>query len=367
MSRDSKPPGDAPPVETPAVGATPSLLTVPGGRTSPRIIAASALMFEDPSSKETAAQIQRLAPSDANILITGETGTGKELVARYIHSLSRRRAHPFVAVNCAALSETLAESELFGHERGAFTGAHATRAGWFETAQGGTLFLDEIGELSMPIQVKLLRVLQEREVVRVGSRRPIPIDARLLTATNVNLERAMAAGRFREDLYYRIKVAVVSLPPLRERPGDIVPLARHFLATYRERLGLGAVEFAPEAMELIQRYPWPGNIRELENAIHHALLTSIGSVVSAADLHLPQLASDAAVPGTPPDALAAALRSAVRNPSPHLYRTVTDMLVRSAYEQCSGNQVRAAQLLGVSRNVLRAHLARLSIIKGRKE
>ena len=176
----------------------------------------------------------------------------------------------------------------------------------------------------------------------------------------------MAAGRFREDLYYRIKVAVVSLPPLRERPGDIVPLARHFLATYRERLGLGAVEFAPEAMELIQRYPWPGNIRELENAIHHALLTSIGSVVSAADLHLPQLASDAAAPGTPPDALAAALRSAVRNPSPHLYQTVTDMLVRSAYEQCNGNQVRAAQLLGVSRNVLRAHLARLSIIKGRK-
>jgi sigma-54-specific transcriptional regulator len=209
-------------------------------------------------------------------------------------------------------------------------------------------------------------VLQEREVVRVGSRRPIPIDARLLTATNVNLERAMAAGRFREDLYYRIKVAVVSLPPLRERPGDIVPLARHFLATYRERLGLGAVAFAPEAMELIERYPWPGNIRELENAIHHALLTSIGSVVSAADLHLPQLASDAAPPRTPPDALAAALRSAVGNPSPHLYQTVTDMLVRSAYEQCNGNQVRTAQLLGVSRNVLRAHLARLSIIKGRK-
>ena len=367
MSGDSEPPRDAAPVEAPEVGATPSLLTVPGGRTSPRIIAASALMFEDPSSKETAAQIQRLAPSDANILITGETGTGKELVARYIHSLSRRRSHPFVAVNCAALTETLAESELFGHERGAFTGAHATRAGWFEAAQGGTLFLDEIGELSMPIQVKLLRVLQEREVVRVGSRRPIPIDARLLTATNVNLERAMAAGRFREDLYYRIKVAVVSLPPLRERPGDIVPLARHFLATYRERLGLGAVEFAPEAMELIQRYPWPGNIRELENAIHHALLTAIGSMVSAADLHLPQLASDATPPGMPPDALAAALRSAVRNPSPHLYQTVTDMLVRSAYEQCDGNQVRAAQLLGVSRNVLRAHLARLSIIKGRKE
>jgi sigma-54-specific transcriptional regulator len=344
----------------------PSLLTVPGRQTNPRIIAASALMFEDPRSKEIAAQIQRLAPNDATVLITGQTGTGKELVARYIHSLSRRRANPFVAVNCAALSETLAESELFGHERGAFTGAHATRAGWFEAAHSGTLFLDEIGELSLSVQVKLLRVLQEREVVRVGSRRPIPIDVRLLTATNVDLERAMAAGRFREDLYYRIKVAVVNLPPLRERPGDIAPLAHHFLSMYRERLGLGPVTFAPEAMDLILRYPWPGNIRELENAIHHALLVAIGPVVSASDLHLARLTSETPEARTPPDELAVALRSAVRKASPDLYRTVTDMLVQSAYEHCDGNQVRTARLLGISRNVLRARLARLSIIEGRR-
>ena len=274
MPRESKfrqSPANSRPVP-PGDGVTPSLLTVPGYQTHPRIVAASALMFEDPRSKETAEQIRRLAPSDANILIIGETGTGKELVARHIHSLSRRRANPFVAVNCAALSETLAESELFGHERGAFTGANATTAGWFETAQGGTLFLDEIGELSLQVQVKLLRVLQEREWFASDRGRPIPIDVRLLAATNVNLDRAMAAGRFREDLYYRIKVAVVSLPPLRERPGDIVPLAHHFLKLYRERLGLSAAAFAPEAMDLIKRYPWPGNVRELENVIHHALL-----------------------------------------------------------------------------------------------
>jgi len=180
-----------------------------------------------------------------------------------------------------------------------------------------------------------------------------------LAATNVNLDRAMAAGRFREDLYYRIKVAVVSLPPLRERPGDIVPLAHHFLKIHRERLGLGTAAFAPEAMDLIKRYPWPGNVRELENVIHHALLVSLGPVVSAEDLHLPQLASETAETPTPSNVLAAALRSAVQKPCPNLYQTVIDMLVQSAYEQCDGNQVRTAQLLGVSRNVLRTHLARL--------
>jgi len=347
-------------------GVTPSLLTVPGRQTNPRIIAASALMFEDPRSKDTASQIRRLAPSDANVLITGETGTGKELVARYIHSLSPRRDKPFVAVNCAALTETLAESELFGHERGAFTGAHATRAGWFEAANGGTLFLDEIGELSLQVQVKLLRVLQEREVVRVGSRRALPIDVRLLTATNVNLERAMAAGRFREDLYYRIKVAVVSLPPLRERPGDIGHLAQHFLKTYRERLGLGEISFAPDAVALMSRYPWPGNIRELENVIHHAFLVSIGPAVSAADLHLPQIAQGVADGGRPPNPLDVALQALLDGQHANLYEFVTEALVRAAFERCGGNQVHTAEMLGISRNVLRAHLARLTLIKGRQ-
>jgi len=237
------------------VDAPDALLTIPGRETNPRIIAASALVFEDPRSQAVAEQIRRLAPSEANVLIVGETGTGKELAARRLHALSRRREGAFVAVNCAAIADTLAESELFGHERGAFTGAQTTTAGWFEAAHGGTLFLDEIGELSPPLQGKLLRVLQEREVVRVGSRRAIPVDLRLITATNVDLERAMAAGRFREDLYYRIKVATISLPSLRDRPGDVAPLAEHFLETYRQRLGLSEARFAPEAMSLIQRYP----------------------------------------------------------------------------------------------------------------
>jgi sigma-54-specific transcriptional regulator len=352
--------------QDPAPATAPMLLTAPGPQTSPRIVAASALMFEDPGSKEIAAQICRLAPSDATILITGETGTGKEIVARYIHSLSQRRAARFVAVNCAALTESLAESELFGHERGAFTGAQGARAGWFEAAQGGTLFLDEIGELSLPIQAKLLRVLQEREVVRVGSQRAIPVDIRLLTATNVNLERAVQAGRFRKDLYYRINLATLSLAPLRERPGDLWPLAQHFLQLYRERLGLGDVSLSAEALALMGRYPWPGNIRELENVIHYALLVSTGPLVTATDLHLPQFGPVVADAGAPFDTLEAALRSVLTQPGANRYQTVSDTLVRAALDQCDGNQVRTAALLGVSRNVLRGHLARLGVVARRE-
>ena len=342
------------------------LLTIAGRQTNPRIVAASALVFEDPRSRAVAAQIRCVAPSEANCLIIGETGTGKELAARHIHALSHRKDRPFVAVNCAALTDTLAESELFGHERGAFTGAHATTSGWFETAHGGTLFLDEIGELSPPLQSKLLRVLQEREVVRVGSRRAIPIDVRLITATNIDLERAMAAGRFRNDLYYRIKVATIALAPLRERPGDIEPLARHFLETYRERMGLGEVTFAPAAMDLIRRYPWPGNIRELENVIQAALLVSSGSVVAAEDLNLRRLTANLVESSDAAGALEGALRDKVREPGPNLMQEVIDLLVLCAYEEAQGNQVRTAEVLGVSRNILRAHLARLAIIRGRK-
>ena len=344
-----------------------SILTIAGRQTNPRIIAASALVFEDPASQAVAELIRRLAPSEANVLIIGETGTGKELAARRIHALSRRRERNFVAVNCASLVDALAESELFGHQRGAFTGAHATTAGWFEAAHAGTLFLDEIGELSLPLQGKLLRVLQEREVVRVGSRRAIPIDLRLITATNVDLERAIAAGRFRADLYYRIKVARISLPPLRERRGDIEPLVTHFMETYRQRLGLSEAKLAPDAINLINRYPWPGNIRELENVIHYALLVSSGPTVTAQDLNLPQIAAAPAEQTTETvRTLKEALRNAVKEGSPDLFQAVVDLLVRCAYEHCQGNQVLTAGRLGVSRNILRSHLARLAIIPGRR-
>ena len=250
-------------------------------------IRASCLVFEDAKSKGLLKRVQRIAPSEATALVIGETGTGKELIARHIHELSERRHHPFVAVNCAAISESLIESELFGHERGAFTGAVTARAGWFETAQGGTLFLDEIGDLPLPLQAKLLRVVQEREVVRVGSRQPIGIDVRLIAATNVNLKEAVDAGRFREDLYYRLNVAPVPLPPLRERPDDILPLAYHFLSVYGLRLGYSKINLASDAMDRLLHYPWPGNIRELENTIHHALLVCQGTMVRAEDLRLP--------------------------------------------------------------------------------
>src|SRR5438477_11807440 len=218
-----------------------SVLTLPNATGMALSVRAKALVFEDPLSRALLDRLQRIAPSDATALIIGETGTGKEIVARHLHSLSTRRGRAFVAVNCAALAPTLIESELFGHEKGAFTGALNAKPGWFETADGGTLFLDEIGDLPIPMQVKLLRVLQEQEVVRVGGRTPIPIDVRLVAATNIDLADAIRAGRFREDLYYRLKVAVLELPPLRDRPGDVQPLAEYFLDVYRHRLGLGEI------------------------------------------------------------------------------------------------------------------------------
>jgi len=269
------------------IQTSPRILTATDPHQLTTSVRASCLVFEDPISKALLARVERIAPSEATALIIGETGTGKELIARHIHALSARRTGPFVAVNCAAITESLMESELFGHERGAFTGAVAANAGWFETADGGSLFLDEIGDLPLALQAKLLRVIQEREVVRIGSRQPIAIDVRLIAATNVTLHEAVAAGRFREDLYYRLHVATVNLPSLRERPGDILPLAHHFLSVYGPRLGLAAARLSPEAADRLFTYPWPGNIRELENTVHHALLVCPGDLVRPEDLRLP--------------------------------------------------------------------------------
>src|SRR3984885_3036142 len=231
------------------------------------------LVFADPVSSELLSLLERVAPSDAPVLIQGETGTGKELIARNIHLLSGCTG-PFLAVNCGAITESLAESELFGHEAGAFTGAVTRREGWFEAANGGTLFLDEIGDLPLRLQVKLLRVLQEQEVVRIGARRVIPVNVRLVTATNVDLNAAVSAGHFRLDLFYRLNIVQMRLPALRERPGDIVPLASHFLNEYSRRLKLPLPYLGEEAIEALQRHPWVGNIRELENVIHYALLVA---------------------------------------------------------------------------------------------
>ncbi len=330
-------------------------------------VRASCLVFEDPASKSLLERVQRIAPSEATALIIGETGTGKELIARQIHELSDRRSGPFVAFNCAAISESLMESELFGHERGAFTGAVTAKAGWFETAQGGSLFLDEIGDLPPPLQAKLLRVIQEREVVRVGSRQAIAIDVRLITATNVKLDEAVAAGRFREDLYYRLNVASIHLPPLRERPDDILPLAQHFLKVYGARLGYASVELAPETVQALLSYQWPGNIRELENSIHHALLVCAGTSVRFEDLRLPTPRSERLLERAPSTgstkSLEDVLEALFNANTPNLYQRIDETVLRVAYEYCEGNQVRTSRLLGISRNIVRDRLMRYRIIK----
>jgi sigma-54-specific transcriptional regulator len=261
------------------------LLTFPDSAGMALSIRAKALLFHDPASLELLAQVERIAASEATVLIIGETGTGKELVARHIHSQSQRKG-PFIAVNCGAFSETLIDAELFGHESGAFTGASQARSGWFEAANGGTLFLDEIGDLSLALQVKLLRVLQERQVVRLGSRKPIELDVRLVAATNVDLPKAIVAERFRSDLYYRLSVATIPLPPLNERPGDILPLARHFIDLYSVKMHVDGVQLAHDAQAALLEYEWPGNIRELENVIHFALIVCRERIIRADDLRL---------------------------------------------------------------------------------
>ncbi|MPQ85545.1 sigma-54-dependent Fis family transcriptional regulator [Pseudomonas sp. MAFF 730085] len=341
------------------------LLTLPPSPALATSIRATAQVFEDPKSQALLDHIQQVAPSEASVLIIGETGTGKELVARHIHNLSARRNRPFVAVNCGAFSESLVEAELFGHEKGAFTGALSAKAGWFEEADGGTLFLDEIGDLPMAIQVKLLRVLQEREVVRLGSRKSIPIDVRVLAATNVQLEKAINAGHFREDLYYRLDVVSLELSPLRERPGDILPLTRHFIEAYSRRLGYGAITISREAEHKLKSYSWPGNIRELENVIHHTLLICRNGVIERDDLRLSNMRierqddSQHGIDNSAEALLARAFQKLFEEQAGALHEKVEDALLRAAYRFSHYNQVHTANLLGLSRNVTRTRLIKI--------
>lgn len=357
------------------------------------LVRATAFVFADPRSRALQEMIERVAPSEATILVTGETGTGKELIARHVHALSRRSGGKFVAINCGAFSEALIESELFGYEKGAYTGAVQGKAGWFETANGGTLFLDEIGDLPMPMQVKLLRVLQEREVVRLGSRQAVPIDVRLIAATNVDLAEAVRAGRFREDLYYRLQVIALPLLPLRERPGDVMPLTRHFVQVYAERLHLGEVILSPEAELALRQYPWPGNIRELENVVHRALLVCRNGRVTPADLSLSPL-MQAPVPAPAPASVqpayfaAPAAPAAPAEPEPKppavvaceserfqaawqalldsgeqiTFEALQLQLVVAAWESSDRNQLRTARYLNISRNVLRTYLKKAGVL-----
>ena len=292
--------------------------------------------------------IERVAHTNATVLITGESGTGKEVVARLLHGSSGRSQGPFVAVNCGAIPESLVESELFGHAKGAFTGAHETRAGKFVQANGGTLFLDEIGELPLAMQVKLLRVLQEREVTAVGDGRPKAIDVRIVAATNVDLEGMVREGRFRQDLYYRLEVLPIQLPALRERFADILPLARHFLDAANRRMGTD-VGISEDALALLKLYGWPGNVREMENLFERlVILNRTGTVVPD---DLPKRMRAATVSSGEVAAAAAALTAGAIDLTSTL-ANIEAALIEQALRQAEGNKTRAAELLGLSRTTL---------------
>ncbi|MGE9985988.1 sigma-54-dependent transcriptional regulator [Desulfovibrio sp. SGI.169] len=291
--------------------------------------------------------IRTIAPTDATVLITGESGTGKELVARAVHAASRRAQGPFVAVNCAALTESLLASELFGHEKGAFTGADKKHEGLFLRADGGTIFLDEIGEMPLSMQVKLLRAIQEREVLSVGGNRAVPVDVRIIAATNRDLAREVDAGNFRQDLYYRLNVVALALPPLRERADDIPLLAQHFMNRFAARNGKRIKGFTPGAMDRLVRYAWPGNVRELENVIERASILLLGEHISERELPERLKAPEQG------DALADALES----DCPTL-DDVERAVILKTLKRFGGNKTEAARALGITRKTLHARLNR---------
>ncbi|MHC4550885.1 MAG: sigma-54-dependent transcriptional regulator [Planctomycetota bacterium] len=306
---------------------------------SGRIDAQHGLIGDSEAMANVVASIERAAKSSATVLVTGESGTGKELVARAIHYRSRRSSAAFVPVNCAGIPESLLESELFGHVKGAFTGATTTRAGFFQTAQGGTLFLDEISETSPPTQVKLLRVLQDREICMVGSSKPRNVDVRIIAATNKDPHALIEKGLFREDLYYRLDVLAIALPPLRERKDDVLPLVRHFATKFAREAGRSLPSISDAALKALVSYDWPGNVRELENVVQRLIVMSDAELVQVA--HLP-LAMRYSVP---------------RDPGLHLTLAEVEAAhIRRVLEHCGGNKSRAAQLLGIDRKTLRKKL-----------
>jgi transcriptional regulator with GAF, ATPase, and Fis domain len=306
------------------------------------------MVGEGPRMREVYQFLSRVAPKDTTVLIEGESGTGKELAARAIHRNSPRAARPFVAINCAAIPEGLLESELFGHERGAFTDAVTQKKGRLEVANGGVVFLDEIGELAPPLQVKLLRVLQEREFERVGGTRPISVDIRLIAATNKNLEEAVKAGLFRLDLYYRLNVVTLIMPPLRERREDIPTLADYFVRKYSAKCNVRTKKIAPEAMQCMVNYDWPGNVRELENVVERALVLIASDTIQPEDLPESVLEKD------PPPAIAAA-------PYHATIKETKKQLILNALCDCKGNYTEAAHRLGVHPNYLHRLIRNLDL------
>jgi two-component system response regulator FlrC len=301
------------------------------------VMPATGLIAEDPITIEVLRLASRVAQSAATVLLTGESGSGKEMFARHVHENSARAAGPFIAINCAAIPENLLEATLFGYERGAFTGATQSQAGKFEQADTGTLLLDEISEMPLALQAKLLRVLQEREVERVGGRKPVALDIRVLATTNRDLDEMVRDGRFREDLYYRLNVFPLRVPPLRERTRDIVPLARHFAARIAEGR---KPRFSVEAEALLRSHAWPGNVRELENTVQRALILATGDLVAAADIVL----------------TATNARPGASDPQPTDIKTLERDHILQTLKEVGGSRKLAVQRLGISERTLRYKL-----------
>ncbi|KPK91534.1 MAG: Fis family transcriptional regulator [Deltaproteobacteria bacterium SM23_61] len=331
------------------------------------------IVGSSPVMQQIYKMIGQVAPTEVTALLRGESGTGKELVARAIYHHSRRADKPFLPVNCAAIPETLLESELFGHEKGSFTGALTRRIGKFEQGHGGTIFLDEIGDMTPATQAKILRVLQDRQFERLGGSERITVDLRLIVATNKDLEKAIRDGSFRQDLYYRLKVVSIHLPPLRERKEDIPELVRYFLQRFRVDVNREVLDISPKALEKLMRYPWPGNVRELENAVKRAMVIAKGQTLLAEDFLL-EGGEEAMGPAEHLD-LEERLRIRMepvfkelqelsrRSPGADLMSELEKILIKRALQETKGNQVQAAVLLGISRNTLRSKIERYRIRK----
>src|SRR5580698_9283852 len=315
------------------------------------------MVVRDPSMNAVIALAEQVAPSEASILITGESGVGKEVMAHYVHSKSRRSTRPFISVNCAAIPENLLESELFGHEKGAFTGAVARRIGKFEEASGGTLLLDEISEMDTRLQAKLLRALQERKIDRVGGTKPVKVDIRVIATSNRDLGQAVREGTFREDLLYRLNVVNLRLPPLRERPGDVIALAEHFVKKYAAANGIPERPLSVSARQRLLSHRWPGNVRELENAMHRAVLLASGPEIEEFAVRLPDGSAMTASPGAETARVASAAAEALsRGYVGQTVAAVEQQLIIDTLSHCFGNRTHAANILGISIRTLRNKL-----------
>ncbi len=332
--------------EKPIAAPSPSPAPAPA-----KTVAKREIITENEKMKEALSIAKRVAPSKSTVFIHGQSGVGKELIARYIHDCSDRRDQSFVAVNCAAVPETLLESELFGHEKGSFTGAFTQKIGKFELADHGTILLDEVSEMNMALQAKLLRVLQENEIDRVGGSSPISLDIRVIATTNRDIHNAVDEGKFREDLYFRLNVIPLHVPPLKERGGDIAVLIKYFIGKFNAIMGKSVIGVEPDAMEILESKPWRGNVRELENVLERAVLLSTGDNIAKADL---MLDSDRGLKPKPEEAAASAIEEVTRPGA-----TVAEMerkLIERTLKTVQGNRTRAASMLGVSIRTLRNKL-----------